>query len=181
MSELDYYKEYNKKSISLFRDKIDSIPGEWQKEPDKVCYLDEETSFPCMILRNTNGALCGYVAVGEQHPLFGKEYNFKINVDDLNRVKLHPEASPVDIFLQIVSENPNNIPIGALFNVHGGITFSWTFDELKLWWFGFDCNHYRDIAPRYAKEMQYPDAQYRNIDYVKNEIKNLAKQLSEWQ
>ena len=45
----------------------------------------------------------------------------------------------------------------------------------NVWWFGFDCAHYRDVTPAYACE-----GQYRDIDYVTREVASLARQLAEY-
>ena len=42
-------------------------PGPWQNEPDKRQWQDEATGLPCLIVRNSMGALCGYVGVSEGH------------------------------------------------------------------------------------------------------------------
>ena len=49
--------------------------GPWMNEPDKKQWQDAETGYPCLIVRNNGGALCGYVGVPESHPLYGVEYN----------------------------------------------------------------------------------------------------------
>lgn len=148
--------------------------GPWQSEPDKKQWLDEETGYPCLIVRNGQeiGALCGYVGVHKGHPAFRKDYD----------------------------------AIGYI-DVHGGLTFANTCgkyggesegichvssDKRKIWWFGFDCAHLRDLAPgaKAALEEIMPDHLkpsrpdshhrddvYRDFDYVTNEVRNLAKQL----
>ena len=44
-------------------DKTGWGPGEWTDEPDKLQWVDEATGFDCLIVRNSLGALCGYVGV----------------------------------------------------------------------------------------------------------------------
>lgn len=46
--------------------------GEWLHEPDKKQWTDQDTGYPCLIVRNRVGALCGYVGVPLDHPYFGK-------------------------------------------------------------------------------------------------------------
>lgn len=114
----------------------------------------------CLIVRNGGGALCGYVGVGMTHPAFGKGYN------------------DVDVM------------------VHGGLTFAGecqkTEDEGrgvchvhpgggKVWWLGFDCSHYGDVTPKYdalAKMIAGDRSTYKDVDYVKNEVANLAIQVA---
>lgn len=38
-------------------------PGPWDGEPDKMQWTDPATGLDCLIVRNTLGALCGYVGV----------------------------------------------------------------------------------------------------------------------
>ncbi len=102
-------------------DKKEWLHGEWNNEPDKLQYEDEETKLPCLIVRNNSGALCGYVGVSSDHPLFEKDYN----VPDID--------------------------------IHGGLTYSDFCQEEKYLFNG---------------------STYKNLEYVKNEIKNLAFQLS---
>ena len=52
-------------------DRKPSGDGPWNDEADKVAWVDEETGFGCIMLRQENGTLSGYVGVGPDHPLFG--------------------------------------------------------------------------------------------------------------
>lgn len=52
----------------------------------------------------------------------------------------------------------------------------------NVWWFGFDCAHYQDLAPGLAALMDHrPDYRsglaYRDVGYVAGEVWSLAKQL----
>jgi hypothetical protein len=87
----------------------------------------------------------------------------------------------------------------SILNVHGGITFSDFCHEVKnedcaniichipaegrpekVWWFGFDCAHHDDCIPGYINH-EYAsilsNGVYRTIAYVKDEIRELSKQL----
>ena len=98
-------------------------------------------------------------------------------------------------------------------NVHGGLTFGNYRDrfELALWWLGFDCNHYMDLAPGmlslerhmlakdndtslWTRHKEYDpetgaidrgseltEERYRDVPYVRAEVESLAKQLKEIQ
>lgn len=49
--------------------------GEWQKEPDELKWVDEETNYHCFIYRDSNtGSLCGYVEIAKQHPFFSLDH-----------------------------------------------------------------------------------------------------------
>lgn len=130
---------------------------EWQYEPDHLDY--ELEGFPCIIHRNGLGALCGYVGVPKGHPAYEKHYG--------------------DLAI----------------DCHGGLTYAERCQgdichpgADDRWWIGFDCNHCGDFAP-YMEEnlrkltvfLDYGTSgrKYRNIDYVKNEIKEIVRQLKE--
>lgn len=95
--------------------------------------------------------LCGYYGVKEGSPLFGKSYD-------------EVEARHDDLF-------------GDYIGVHGGLTFSGHLeghDPRDFWYFGFDCNHSGDIgvAGLFLGHLD-PGDEYRNMEYVKREIKQL--------
>ncbi len=138
--------------------------GPWDNEPDKIQWQDEETGLPCLIVRNSYGALCGYVGVPEGHKFYQKHY----------------DKCPVD--------------------VHGGLTFSGMCqpgDEAHhvchvpgpgepdhVWWLGFDCAHLYDLCPRYTdledagiNWPRWPEDTYKDVPYVKDEVRNLARQI----
>ena len=131
--------------------------NEWETEPDQDQWLDKETGLPCLILRNGIGALCGYVGISSDHPFYLFHYD-NISIEE------HP---------------------------HGGLTFSGYWPEVKfksfsrdtkgflqpIWWIGFDCAHAGDLYPK-GFHQESTDI-YRNMEYVKNEIKLLARQLTE--
>lgn len=56
-------------------DKSDWERGEWDREPDKVQWVDEASGLDCLIVRGPHGALCGYVGVAESHPYFEVGYS----------------------------------------------------------------------------------------------------------
>jgi hypothetical protein len=79
-----------------------------------------------------------------------------------------------------------------MLSVHGGITFSDSCqegglichvdeeDKRPIWWFGFDCSHAWDISPKMDSITQVRvgrESVYRDIRYVRKEIRDLAKQL----
>jgi hypothetical protein len=141
-------------------DKTNWIPGPWKNEPDRVEF--EHDGFPCLMLRqSTHGAWCGYVAVPPGHPWHGKDYN------DIDA------------------------------SVHGGLTYAEKCAGLvchvpkpgepdDVWWLGFDCVHSGDFSPGYADiRASHPGIfsphptiyeQYRDVDYVRSECRDLAKQ-----
>jgi len=143
-------------------DKSEWGEGPWQAEPDKVQWQDEATGLPCLIVRNIAGCLCGYVGVTAEHPFFGKGYG------------------DVDV------------------EVHGGLTFSGPCnpqaDEERhichvpaegepdhVFWFGFDCAHLGDLCPTFDRVWRQlgvlEKIEYKDIEYVRAEVRKLAKQL----
>lgn len=142
--------------------------GQWQNEPDKIQWQDEETGLPCLAVRHTSsGHWCGYVGVDEGHPLFNIGYSYGDNSPD------------------------------STLEVHGGITFSDFCQEDgkehgichipapgepdRVWWFGWDCAHAWDMSPGHHSyfaglNLGRQDA-YRTLEYVKSQRHELARQL----
>jgi hypothetical protein len=160
-----------------FTDKSEWGPGEWQNEPDKMQWQDEETGLPCLIVRGPAGALCGYVGVARGHPWFGVDYS---------ACAQKPTCGE-----DYCDHGP-----GSTVRVHGGLTYSDKCTESEhgichvvqsgeddhVWWFGFDCAHYQDFAPKYHSLPQYrmfdEHTIYRNLSYVKTQIQRLARQIA---
>lgn len=158
-------------------DKSSWGPGDWQDEPDKVQYKDHATGLPCLIVRNGAGALCGYVGVTSGHPWFQKGY------DDVD-ASVHGGLTFAGPCQQHEGAEEN----GICHLVEEG-------EDDNVWWLGFDCAHCNDHMPAYGDILQKSALQligaiemladlghmnvmgmYRNIDYVKSEIRSLAKQ-----
>lgn len=122
----------------------------WETEPDFLEFIDEDTGYRCFIERRPElNHLCGYVELPKEHKLYGS----------------------------FSEENFYNI------EVHGGVTYTgrrefkqqnYTADYVV----GFDCAHAGDLVPGINNNpaIEYV---YRDIEYVTNECKNLAKQLKE--
>jgi len=117
-------------------------------------------------------------------------------------IRRHPEMKHLCGYVGV----PDNHPLyGKHFtelnkiNVHGGLTFSnyWD-DEYNLWYLGFDCGHFMDLAPGLEEQLEEIRRNnlelrrlhkrlleicmgswntYRNIKYVTGEVKQLLKQL----
>ncbi len=170
-----------------FKDKSNWMRGEWDDEADKVQWTDEETGLPCLIVRSSLGALCGYVGVPTSHPWFGLDYE--------------------DCTLSECPDKQCSHDVDSELEAHGGITFSGPCfphrdnpeegichivpgDE-KIWWFGFDCSHSGDMTPNgYLGDSlkifseRFMDiltnvsgGVYRHVSYVRSEVSDLARQL----
>lgn len=144
--------------------------GPWQDEPDKIQWTDEATGLVCLMVRQpTHGAWCGYVGVPYGHPYFEESYQ-AVN-----------DCLPDD-------------------GVHGGLTFDGFcrpgHDEAhgichvpepgqpdQVWWLGFDCAHAWDVRPGPVIdsllyiESAGPDAAYRDVAYVRDQVTKLARLL----
>ena len=76
-------------------------------------------------------------------------------------------------------------------DVHGGLTFSGRWKRVGLrtpgYWIGFDCAHAYDLCPAWMAHERLRKLvdeighgmQYRDIEFVKNEVTSMAKQLHE--
>lgn len=53
----------NTKKILTEKLKKEFPTGEWDKEPDFLEFIDEDTNIPCLIIRNDFGSLNGYIEV----------------------------------------------------------------------------------------------------------------------
>lgn len=149
--------------------------GEWDNEPDKKQWLDEETGLPCLIVRGCiTGALCGYVGVPKGHPAYRYHYDgcsprraarnhriFKKQAR-LSKRGFSPQESSKRAGKTRWSGRKGN-PVSDL-QVHGGLTFAGVCrdhgSESKgichlpepgesdiIWWLGFDCAHHMDVSP----------------------------------
>ncbi len=152
--------------------------GPWQDEPDKLQFIDEATDLDCLVVRGPQGALCGYVGVPPEHPWHGKSYGDKVREP---------------------AEDEWSGNIDSIVDVHGGLTYSDSCNEAAaedkgichvpvpgrpgdVWWFGFDCAHYMDFAPRMRANVGVAfgdDETYRTVGYVRGECARLAAQLAE--
>ncbi len=165
--------------IYTFEERHPKSSGPWQDEPDKAQWIDEATDLDCLIVRNHAGALCGYVGVPPGHPWHGKDYGECVE-----------EPACGDCWCD---HSP-----GARTEVHGGLTFAGPCQEgaedgpgichvpepdrpANVWWLGFDCNHYMDIAPLIngpeASAWCRLEGTYKTFAYVQNECRDLARQV----
>lgn len=146
-----------------YRDKSGWARGEWDNEPDKIQWTDEETGLPCLIVRNSFGALCGYVGVDKDHPFFEQHY-------DKCDVSVHGGLTFTD-FCQNHEHGVCHIPGPG--------------EPDRVWWLGFDCGHAWDLIPAWTKEkwfqgLVHSEDVYRGMPYVKAEVRQLAKQVKEY-
>lgn len=147
-------------------DKTEWPRGEWNNEPDKAQWIDEESGLDCLIVRGPSGALCGYVGVPPSHPLFDKDYSegdsYGHNLDCHGGITFSARCDPSD------DESRHICHSGDVANK-------------LVYWFGFDCNHIYDLAPGSSMPFGFVDDHdtYRDLQYVKGQTTFLAKQLME--
>jgi hypothetical protein len=165
------------------RDK-DWPKGEWDNEPDKIQWVDPTTNLPCLMVRNHSGAWCGYVGVAEGHPAFGVHYD-RVNVE------VHGGLTFSDTCLTaehlVGKELRKGVKLMSLKEAQAYVEANSICHVVEegendnVWWLGFDCAHYMDIAPgmlKYNIGTGHLGEQYRNRDYVKAEVECLATQLA---
>ena len=139
-------------------------PGPWRDEPDKMQWTDQCTGLPCLIVRNSSGALCGYVGVPPEHPWFGVWYS-DVDADVHGGLTFSATCSPAG---EADPGGPHVCHLTAP-------------DEPPVWWQGFDCAHMGDVLPRrmWGVTLFETHATYRGIDYVRAECTKLARQARE--
>ncbi len=170
-----------------FDSKMRGVPAEqvpsgpWDEEPDKVQWVDETTGYDCLVVRGPAGALCGYVGVPPEHPAYGKGYE-KVE-GQWHAEGLVPELR-VHGGLTFAEFCTPGEPIEGICHIaeHGATE--------KPWWLGFDCAHLGDDYPmdHWTEELlrrdgyvsptpPYRKKRYRNLAWVQDEVRSLAKQL----
>jgi hypothetical protein len=148
--------------------------GPWDNEPDRVEWRDKETGLPCLIVRNTLGAWCGYAGVAPGHQLFG------VDSDNCGRIMAHGGITYSDICRAAICHVPQ------------------PGEPPRVWWLGFDCSHSGDYQPGFKAMLQAREQYdhraalkkvatdpywwatdvYRDQAYVTAEVESLASQLA---
>lgn len=163
-------------------DKSEWGPGEWQDEPDKIQWKDEETGLPCLIKRGPAGAWCGYVGLAPGHSFYEKDYSFVYEMVGWDELSVHGGLTYSDH----CAEGPEES--GICHVPEPG-------EPDNVWWLGFDCSHSFDLSPASkARERQryeetgdpiwlpFPGSEqetYRTVDYARAETRSLARQLAQ--
>jgi hypothetical protein len=144
-----------------FFDKSDWYQGEWHSEPDKVHWIDNETGYPCLIIRGPHGALNGYVGIPIYHPAYGMSYDGSTQNDHDRRSKAFRKVmrgagkSYIDRIADL-PESPVVTGIGDLIiniEVHGGLTYSGpTLIPTRNMW----KEAKKSVVHRQAEALRYP-------------------------
>jgi len=135
----------------------------WENEPDRLEW--EHKGFKCLIVRNQAlKHLCGYVAIPNGHPWFGRDY-FQIDADVHGGLTFggygHEKKCENHASYKSISDQKGQ----------------------KLWWIGFDAAHLGDLIPFEVEQGTWMGTDttnvYRNIEYVKDQVEKLAEQAEE--
>lgn len=157
--------------------------GPWRDEPDRVAWRDVQTGYSCLILRQRNGALAGFVGVGPSHPLWGFERDaiptaLGISAHDgINYAALCDPTRPSHLQICHVHHTTERQHQASISNrpdmADGG--------SVDAWWFGFACDSVGDFLPADSnqndKRREDGPKTYRDIDYVASEVVKLAGKL----
>ena len=155
--------------------------GPWRDEPDRIAWRDSSSGYSCLILRQANGSLSGYVAVTPSHPLWcferdaipaelgispheGLDYAALCDENALPMLRICHVDHP--------ARSRQHVPTTADSDASGGH---------DAWWFGFDTDKPGDFLPRgYARNDLHREAGkklYRDLAYVAGEVMDLAAKL----
>lgn len=180
--------------------------GPWQHEPDELEWVDAATGYKCRIARGPVGHLCGYVCLPETHAAYGLHYDGILEAEANERsAHFRAEMERVKSDFNKWEPGPTYEPVPGIgeairkIEVHGGLT--WAGERNGAWEFGFDCAHAGDYCPEMEAMLhriyitndesikwqqrqermaalgpQWQDT-YRTIDYVRQEVTELARQL----
>ena len=177
----------------------------WQMEVDSLDF--EAEGLPCKMRRHKRwGTWCGYVGIGQEHPLYGLPPNHLLKLPESwfkNRRGLEG-TGPMDFFIHMLEGKnlTDACAISMALQVHGGCNFADHWDKGdEHWWFGFDCGHAGDFMPHDTvvdenliamvesmpkkvratmREIVRPHREgvYRDQQYVVAECQSLAAQLN---
>ena len=142
------------------------------------CSWVTAAGLPAAVTMNKRGFRCVYVAVSRCSPLYGVSYYEQIpqiTKDMTEQVTLGVKSPILAVTAGCGADNDNSLrrSLDVIIGVHGGLTYAGKADgyPIKLlepgWWFGYDCNHYRDEAPGGQPNL-----------YCREQCESLAKQLA---
>lgn len=144
-----------------------SAKGEWRREPDKLAWTDPATGYPCIIRRNEDGHLSGFVGIPATHPLF----LFSADAIPGGLIDAHDGIDYAEPCDETGPEERSVCHVPDRARSH---------DDRH--WIGFSCNRVDDLVPddaSHAREAQRLgiDQIYRTAEYVLAECTSLATQL----
>jgi hypothetical protein len=156
--------------LQLFNERLACEPvlpdGPWNLEQwTKLAWVDEDTRLNCIMRREWDGHIAGFVGVPDRHPLHGYGYRALAHGFD---IEVHGGLSYSRACQEAGSESrrichPDDVgPSSA-----------------SLWWFGFECDAVHDVVPARAAGLAKAQVRsgYRDENYVYRQTKQLAAQL----
>ena len=152
--------------------------GPWQKEPDKIQFVDGKTNLPCLVVRGSfHGALCGYVGVSKAHPAFEVDYH-----ELSDRLSVH--TGSINFSGKCMEQSPAMMMRGYDVEKQGICHTVEDDEDDDVWWLGFSTDRWGDLSPaendmaRARYLFREEGEVYRDLEYVTKEIESLALQLS---
>lgn len=138
--------------------------GPWKKEFDRIFWEDVNTGYHCLVTRHPSmGFLAGYVGIPRYHEDYGREphmINLPMNLAPHGGLEYGGFSN---------KDDENFRPYVEVFNA-------------PVYWAGFDAAHGSDLIPAFAEAFKgklYANYIYREVDYMIQEVLELAKALFE--
>lgn len=160
--------------------------GPWNREADKVAWIDKETGLACIMLRQEDGTISGYTGVGPDHPLFG--YNADAVPTPISQVVhgglTYGKTCEVNRFDDVPWGEPREerytichvTRVRIVQDYRRVQTTENEFDHEHLWWLGFDTNHPGDLIPGKTGDRRRGEV-YRDQAFVYENCVKLARTL----
>lgn len=121
--------------------------GPWHDEYEKVSWVDEATGLNCIILRQRDGTLSGYVGISSKHPLFGYAHEA---VPDAFGLHVHGGLTYSSL-CEAIAPEPISVCHVPTRPAKPQLILAPRSIEEEVWWFGFDTNHDTDMVPNSSK------------------------------
>ena len=153
--------------------------GPWRDEPDRVAWTDTATGYACLALRQPDGTLAGFVAVGSSHPLWCHER------DAIPPALSSSPHQGIDYAAQCDQRGRPELRVCHADHAARGIQSTPMAADSDAsddaWWFGFACDKVGDFLPNghYRNNENREDGPrvYRDIGYVADQVLSLADKL----
>lgn len=154
--------------------------GPWEEEPNAKVFM--VGGLKGLILRNPlTGALCGYVRIPRGKLTRRLKKHGRIPKKPLKPFgEMDAALFRSSLFSKLRRKVMYDHPVVRGLEVHGGLTFSGKPQHLKAkrgLWLGFDCAHCDDLMPYMLYFGVIPPGEYRTMEYVEDQVRELAKQV----
>jgi hypothetical protein len=178
-----------------YNDRRPMTDGPWKNERDKIAWIDPKTGLHCIILRQPEGHLAGFVAVGADHPLHGFRYDAVPThltggmhnplfhsascewADESLSICHVPQGARTSPSMRAHRQGQTAKPING--NPIDNSRTEPQHDD--VWWFGFECDGPQDLIPtprRRGNRLTEERGQvYRGEAFVYAEVTSLAGRL----